>query len=354
VQIDFHHATTYVLARLAGFTHEQADVIGYSAEYVDDATNDGLIRFDNGALYNRIASAHKMLDYDNLVELKNHLAWIPFHFLPGNGGLPAGQSPDGGFSQKLICRPDSPVARDMLALCIRRQSDPAPLERLGITMHVYVDTWAHQGFAGVSHEVNRAKNLLGAEPGLFGRVSAHLQSMVVGNVLPLGHGAVLSCPDRPYLTWTYENYAGEAVVRDNTSDFMIAAEAAYQAMARFRAGDASAPVAPWPQADRDRIHALLKDITHDDGEQRHAVWLERINEGHFSFGPADLRYVPKGRGSWKHAALGTERERDEDDEKFPYTPRFLESRWKHFHDAAQAHRLDVLHVILPRYGVCAA
>jgi hypothetical protein len=81
VQIDFHHATTYVLARLAGFTHEQADVIAHSAEYVDDATNDGLVRFDNGALSRRLASAHKMLE-----------------------------------------------------LCTRRQSDPAPLQRLGITM----------------------------------------------------------------------------------------------------------------------------------------------------------------------------------------------------------------------------
>jgi hypothetical protein len=32
----------------------------------------------------------------------------------------------------------------------------------------------------------------------------------------------------------------------------------------------------------------------------------------------------------------------------------LKSDWKHFHDALQAHRQDVLHDVLPRYGICAA
>jgi len=48
MQIDFHHAVTYVVARMAGFNHNEADTISYSAQYVDDATNDGVIEFTNG------------------------------------------------------------------------------------------------------------------------------------------------------------------------------------------------------------------------------------------------------------------------------------------------------------------
>ncbi|MDH3349420.1 MAG: hypothetical protein OEM02_15140 [Desulfobulbaceae bacterium] len=54
MQIDFHHAVTYVAARLAKFPVNDAKTISYSAQYVNDK-----------AMYSRINSAHKMLDYRN-------------------------------------------------------------------------------------------------------------------------------------------------------------------------------------------------------------------------------------------------------------------------------------------------
>jgi len=60
MQIDFNHGITYCVARLAGFEHEQASIIAYCSQYVDDATNCGLIKFDNGVIFSRISSAHKM------------------------------------------------------------------------------------------------------------------------------------------------------------------------------------------------------------------------------------------------------------------------------------------------------
>jgi hypothetical protein len=38
MQIDFHHAVTYLCARMAGFAAAEAEIIAYSAQYVDDAT----------------------------------------------------------------------------------------------------------------------------------------------------------------------------------------------------------------------------------------------------------------------------------------------------------------------------
>jgi hypothetical protein len=54
MQIDFHHATTYVAARIAGFSHGEADIIAYAAQYVDDATSSRAVCFDNKAVYARI------------------------------------------------------------------------------------------------------------------------------------------------------------------------------------------------------------------------------------------------------------------------------------------------------------
>ncbi|WP_320206388.1 DUF6765 family protein [Vibrio parahaemolyticus] len=46
----------------------------------------------------------------------NHQVWIPFHFLPGNLSFSSNVKPDGRFIYRLVCKPDSAVARDMLRM----------------------------------------------------------------------------------------------------------------------------------------------------------------------------------------------------------------------------------------------
>ena len=86
MQIDGLHTLSYVLSRMAGFMHEVADIIAHSAQYVDDATDEGIVLFKNGATFSRISSAHEISMYDLEYYLdahENHLVWVPFHFLPG-------------------------------------------------------------------------------------------------------------------------------------------------------------------------------------------------------------------------------------------------------------------------------
>jgi uncharacterized protein DUF6765 len=364
MQIDFHHATTYVLARLAGFKHPEANIIAYSAQYVDDATNSGIIHFTNGAMYKRFSSAHKMLDYRNFDELANHRVWIPFHFLPGNGGLPAGENPTGRFIEKIICRPDSPIAKDMVNACIMDRNNVHGLHRLGITMHVYADTWAHQGFAGVNHRVNDISKLENTD-NPDNRLTSHLKeffqdkfdqktSKLIGDTFPLGHGAALSFPDRPYLKWCYKDHNKKPVVRDNTAIFLEASNKLCMAMQRFLAGDVNANVSGLQDHEQAKIETLFRNIQKDDGKKRHKVWLQHISDGYFGFQPVKLEYKAKGVRSWKHEALGTTKEKDDKKEKFKYDDKFLQSNWKLFHDALLSHRFYVIHNLLPQYGICAA
>lgn len=51
MQIDFHHAVTYVCCRLAGMADAPAQIVAHAAQYVDDATNDGPLNFETGARY---------------------------------------------------------------------------------------------------------------------------------------------------------------------------------------------------------------------------------------------------------------------------------------------------------------
>lgn len=354
MQIDFHHGATYVCARLAGFEHSAASVIAYSAQYVDDSINAGLIRFDNGALFSRISSAHKMLDYRNFRELANYQVWIPFHFLPGNGGLPAGQDPPGSFIDKLICRPNSPVAQDMVQECIRHRHKPYGLHRLGITMHVFADTWAHQGFAGVSHQINTASKLVDANNCPDQNLISRLQGFFIGEALPLGHGSVLSNPDKPFLRWGYTNGRGEKIFRDNPRDFLEAADLMCKAMQRFLAGDPKEPTPGLPEPDKGLIAKLFETTTDTSCEERHQKWLSVIAGGYFSFGPAAVNYCAQGKDSWKYQALGTDVAINREEVKFTYSPNFLTCNWKLFHDALQAHHFFITHELLPQYGICVA
>jgi len=365
MQIDFHHAVTYVIARFAGFCHDKASIVAYASQYVDDATNSGVIRFDNGALYSRISSAYPKITFRYFRRIDNQLVWIPFHFLPGNCGEPAGGAAEASFVDKATCLPGGPVAEAMVRMCIENSHQPYGLHRLGITMHVLADTWAHQGFVGTICPLNKvraiddydhdAKSWLKKTREYITDKWDAFWSSVFKERLPLGHGAVLTYPDRPYLVWEYTDHQGVTVPRDNRDEFLLAANAMFKAMQRYRLNDPDADVPDLTVKQSDLLKARFRNFTDADGEKRHRLWLQDIEAGCFGFPGEALTYRPKKTGSWKHAALRTEQERDEDETKpFPWSKDFLSSDWKMFHDALQSHRFDVLHDVLPRFGISAA
>ena len=357
MNIDFHHAVTYVLARLAGFCCEDADIIAYSAQYVDDAVIDRLVHFKNGATFKPLCSAHKMLDYRNFDSLANHTVWLPFHFLPGNAGLPEGEGRDLDFIDKIICFPNSYIAQDMVKECIRNSREPNGLHRLGVTMHVYADTWAHQGFAGVQNVVNVvgylhddkiSKTLLTKLSSFFEDLFELQASAFVGTSMPLGHGPVLSYPDRPYLTWRYKNYNGVVIERTNWSNCLEAAENMFLVMKRFQLDNPEAEVEGLSKGALAKFSSLFKEIIDDDPEARHQEWLKIIKKGEFDFGSETLSYVPTGPGSWEYDITQGE---DIALSKLNYDNNFLRSNWKKFNDALVDHYYYLHRVLFPRYGI---
>lgn len=355
MQIDFHHAVTYLVARIAGFSHDEADIVAYSAQYVDDATCNGTIKFKNGAQYHRISSAHRMLDLKNFDAGDNREVWLPFHFLPGNGGMGENSTPGGKFINRLICLPDSSVANDMVQSAISVRGKPWGLHRLGISMHVYADTWAHQNFAGVLHNVNDVEDATEkGETGVFDELKSFLCDFLDETIPPLGHGRATILPDMPFLHWRYRNGRGEQVKRNNPEDFCTAADRMCMAMRRYLSGSPDAPVQGIDPGNMAAIMKCFSDFRDQEGQHRHGRWLDAIRNGTFSIGKsplhADVSYNGQGKNSWKAQALGTDRELEE----YEFNDAFLSSNWKMFHDALQAHRYTVLHEILPRYGICAA
>ncbi len=374
MQIDFHHAVTYVLARTAGFEHDKAEVLAYGAQYVDDATKAGIILFDNNAMYSRVCSSHKAVDLQNLDNIENLQVWLPFHFLPGNGGLPPGADPEGTFIRKIVCKPNSYVAREMVERCIVEQDRAYGLHRLAVTMHVYADTWAHQGFAGVLNDINKVDDAEDTgKSGAFDKGVGHWLEDLVAHAIPeVGHGQARELPDMPFLQWQYKNGKGELVKRDNAAFFMEAAEEMCKAMQRFLKKDPKAEAPGLDAVTRERIRTRLAGIKNADSAARHKQWLEDLAADAFGFGAVALSYdedrwksealtvqgmravkaVAAGAGAGGGTVAAVNAKDLESMRLYKYRPDFLGANWKLFHDAVQAHRLVVLHDILPKYGIC--
>jgi hypothetical protein len=240
------------------------------------------------------------------------------------------------------------VAKEMLNSAIADQEKPWALHRLGIAMHIYADTWSHQGFAGVLHEINEVDKLkeTSVNKVFKGGLSKFLTGFLDDTIPPLGHGRALIFPDMPFLSWEYTNGQGQRISRNNTDLFVDAAEAMCRAMQRYRRVKETG-LSP---EDKSQVQELFLFFTDKDGNTRHQQWINAIGDGLFSFGKAKISYAADGRNSWKAAALGT----SQDIPVYSYTLDFLSSDWKLFHDALQQHRLVVCHEILPRFGICAA
>lgn len=169
-------------------------------------------------------------------------------------------------------------------------------------------------------------------------------SEFVAGVSPLGHGAVLSYPDRPNLKWSYKDYIGNEINRNNLVDYNDAVQKIYIAMKRFKESDYEAQVEGLNKKDLEKILELFETFDDSDEDDRHKRWLERIKEGFFSFGPEDVEYPE----SMKRAALGEMKENN----KYELSKNFFNSDWKMFHDVLRDHHYFLNRRLFPEYGLC--
>jgi hypothetical protein len=359
MQIDFHHAATYVIARLAGFPHPDAATVAHAAQLVDDADEAGLVSFVNHEPFGRIASARTLRPpgreadgifgfEDPLAGEPNLLSWMPFHFLPGNLGKPSGQGLEAQRVLRLVCHADSPVAERMNEACIAAKGRAHSLHRLGITAHVYADTFVHAGFIGLCHPLNEVRDLLPVRGG-----------RPVRNTALRSRTPLPDLPDRPYLDWSFLDRDGIRRRRDNVAICMNAARRLFSLFQCWLGVPASRT--ELGEGDANLLREAFSGFQDPDAGVRHTAWMSLLaglkGERTFSFGPLahlelkSLQYWPTGLGSWKWMALGTPRGADEAGETFLWTPDFETSHWRRFHEALKEHRAEIMGRILPEFDL---
>lgn len=233
MQTDMHYYGTYVMARSAGLNSAVCQTIATAAEYVDDSDYVRAALTD-GAFLEAHATAHHPVDSDNLLPVDQRRVWVPFHFLPGNKG--------NTFEEKLVCQKDSELAQEMVEHHLNSQKDSFSLELMGITAHVYADTFSHYGFSGISSDLNQVDpdsiKLSPDEDTVQGYIKEFKEKYLAGkvaDVVGLGHGAVATYPDRPYLRWSfkYQNSGDSSGDRVNQETFLEACQKLHAMFTKF-------------------------------------------------------------------------------------------------------------------------
>ncbi|MGZ6298492.1 MAG: DUF6765 family protein, partial [Parachlamydiaceae bacterium] len=354
MNIDFHYGMIYTVARLAGMRQEDAQIVAHACQYIDDATTHGILEFEGGETFERFSSAHKLFDYANMLNDQNRVVWAPFHFLPAGEG--------GTIEEKSICRPDSVIAKDMVRRAIKGSDAKNALHRLGVSLHVYVDTWAHKGFTGMISNHNIVLTLQGDDhnhdtwirklKGLLSDAGHNIEALGLDAISRLGHGAALHFPDMPWAKWHYKNGHGQEIDRDNLPDFVEAADMACKVVQGFiKNNEQYEQEKGLSEKSKAAIKDLLAGNRDHDEVQRLEFMSAAVANGKISGIQEEIPfYIAKGKGSWKHAATGIVEIHDGPNKPI-WSEVFENSHYRKFHDAVKEHRFVVTQEILPAHGV---
>jgi hypothetical protein len=320
---------------------------------VDDALSDQeVVISDDFALLPTMTS-HKPIDYQNAIKGDQWKVWLPFHFLPGN-------EPEGGpFLQRLTCRKDSKVAKKMVGDALDDKNLDFWPHLIGITAHVYADTFSHQGFIGISTDFNIV-NDIHLKTHAANVVEALVQKLTeigqkAAKVIPVGHGTAGINPDMPFLQWDFKYKSPEmaagvitgenkTVTRDNKTDFLDGARALHDFFSRFgeKSPDSADPSTKRQWEDIAPQVKQIIDVEDENKENRIKKWKDAINNSVF-FDPTRFdRGIEYDNYHWTLEyleAINASKDKAEESPAFK------------FFRAARHHRNYVLHHLLPEFGL---
>ena len=356
MQFDMHYYGTFAMAYAAGLKVDDAQIVATAAQLVDDNNLTSLHTLASGQGVLGVATAHHPVDAGLRViqgprDDDSRLIWVPFHFLPGAKG--------DSFEERVVCVKNSDVAREMVRYYTTKETVDAHrghcLQLIGIAAHVYADTFSHYGFSGIASSLN------GVDTKTIKIDGTHSQGIInyvrdkakdfaerfganVADTVKLGHGAVATYPDRPYLRWSYILQDGARFERNNPETFLNACEALHRAFSSFRA---VFDVEASERASFSSIKSFVQEIlnTEADADGRIAKWKEALSGGQLgpSFTVPD--YSPT---DWLDDLKASK------ELIYDVTSDRVESPGYNFFVAADYHRNYVLKRLLPTEGLFVA
>lgn len=144
MNVEFHYYIIHFLALRAGIPENQARIIAYSSQFVDN--NIVAYAIDTGrGIYHTIVTQN----YGWWDDSFPNNVYLPFHFFPGNNDNLVCYRKDGK-RNPLNCTPNSTGVKELLIRALKARN----LYRVGIGLHTFADSWAHQNFSGTLENWN--------------------------------------------------------------------------------------------------------------------------------------------------------------------------------------------------------
>jgi hypothetical protein len=328
MNLEFHYYATAALALRAGYPTDSAHLIARAAEHIDQA----LIVYEiadfesDGGRHYRTEKTQDYLFWDESVSRQ---IYLPFHFLPGIPERAALERADGQWNPWIVT-PDSPLARDLLVAALRTGN----LHRIGIALHAYADTWAHQNFTGRLESTN---------------------ALDARSPLPAtGHLQALTAPDVATEVWEDPRLIRPMI--ENRERFLAAASMIYRYLRTSLRRDFEDEVLVigelgemWERRDLDdRARAWDFSIRYDIEPWNPQLWLYEAGVSNRQDSDDRPRGYDKLR--WLRAEIERRSGRGEGERRVDSGGRFADSALRAWSEAALAHRRLALELIDRRLG----
>jgi len=235
--IDFHYYVTKILCIKSGFDEDEAQTIAYASQYVDDAEKSKRFRavglppigeeILEGEILHPVATVHNDFDLiSQAVGAQQKNVLIPFHFLP-NQVYKKGETRNYSY----LTRKNGQLANELVNEAVNEFQDDfvtrdQKLVKLGIALHSYADTWAHQNFSGRRNlKENRKKTFEVYDEKKDGWKDENVK-MVFADLYPIGHGICVGrTPDYACRKLRYVMHDQQRTIGiDNVTQYMEAAK----------------------------------------------------------------------------------------------------------------------------------
>jgi hypothetical protein len=204
MNLEFHYYIVHFLATRAGFPPDEAEVVACSSQFVDHNIISYRVISDNTEY--RIEPTQNYGFWDDSFPRE---IYLPFHFFPGDPDDPRAARTDGG-KNRFNTTPNSSRVKKLLVSALETRN----LYRVGIALHTYADSWAHQNFTGRLEEWNRIEGAPAAIP-------------------PIGHAQAISKPDDSAIRWQDRRLVAEHREVDNRQRVIAAARQVYKYLCTF-------------------------------------------------------------------------------------------------------------------------
>lgn len=247
MDINFHYFAVKTLASRAGFSEDDAQLVAEYSQFVDDYSvyrslwleevpeyaRSLAVKLPVGWYFRTVATGfHSLTGMVRLTKLKNQKELtVPFHFIPKQQ-LNAADLPRENW-RTAPARMDTPSLMQSLMQgarnLYRQNASRENLMRIGMLLHTFADTYAHQNFSGFHGWENFCKfvkpssNIDGTDLG------TRLNIRKYENVYAIGHSEASTVPDLTYVSFSVFMKRNEddpytyQYKRNNTWEFTIAA-----------------------------------------------------------------------------------------------------------------------------------